>query len=124
MALILHAGFAKKLTALTISRWGLQSLGAIGNYNALPMVTLWNTIFKFKDLEINGDKPIYEMIRLIEKEGKVEDILRFSGEYNQNPMFEYTVSNLARCWLLLVVFIVVFAVVSIIALKLVDRDSR
>ena len=117
-------GFAKKLTALTISRWGLQSLGAIGNYNALPMVTLWNTIFKFKDLEINGDKPIYEMIRLIEKEGKVEDILRFSGEYNQNPMFEYTVSNLARCWLLLVVFIVVFAVVSIIALKLVDRDSR
>lgn len=117
-------GFAKKLTLLTVSRWGLQSLGTIGNYNALPMVTLWNTIFKFKDMEINGSKPIYEMIRLIEKEGKVGDILQFSGAYNQNPMYEYTVENLARCWLLLLVFIVIFAVVSIIALKLVDRDSR
>ncbi len=117
-------GFAEKLTLLTVSRWGLQSLGTIGNYNALPMVTLWNTIFKFKDMEINGSKPIYEMIRLIEKEGKVGDILQFSGAYNQNPMYEYTVANLARCWLLLVVFIAAFAVVSIIALKLVDRDSR
>ena len=39
-------------------------------------------------------------------------------------MYEYTVANLACCWLLLLVFIVIFAVVSIIALKLVDRDSR
>ncbi|MBP3217071.1 MAG: ABC transporter permease [Lachnospiraceae bacterium] len=117
-------GAAKKLTVLTVSRWGLQSLGTIGNYNSLPMVTLWNTIFKFKDMEIEGQKPVYMVIRYIEQNGLVDAVIQESGAYNQNPMFEYTVGNLLTCWLMLVLFIIVFGVVSCIALRFVDRDSR
>ena len=117
-------GFAKKITVLTISRWGLDSLCAVGRYNELKMVTLWNTINKFRDIEYEGQKPLLDIILQIQKEGKVDDILYWSGTYNTRDAFVSTAENVLKNWGAIALLTFVFIVVAIIALKLIDRDKR
>ena len=117
-------GFAKKLTVLTISRPGLYSLNAIGRYNELPMVTLWNTIFKFRDIKFQGQKPLLEIILKIQEENRVDEILQWSGAYNTNDAYVSTVENVLRNWGSLGIQILVYTMVAIIALHFIDRDKR
>ncbi len=118
------AGFARKITVLTISRWGLDSLCAVGRYNELKMVTLWNTIFKFKDIEFEGQKPLLDVILQIQEQGKVDDILYWSGTYNTRDAFVSTAENVLKNWGAIALLTFIFIVVAIIALKLIDRDKR
>ena len=87
-------GFAQKLTSLTISRWGMESICAIGRYNEQPMVTLWNTLFKFRNVEYMGTKPILSVMQKIEEEGKMGEFLQWSGQNNQNAAFASEAGNL------------------------------
>lgn len=47
---------------------------------------------------------------------------------NYNPLYvadyEYSVSHLAQLWLILIVFAVVYGAISVLCLRLVDRDKR
>ncbi len=117
-------GFAKKLEVLTISHWGADSLCSIGRYNEQPMVTLWNTVFKFKDVEIMGSKPLLDLIIKTEEEGYRDQFLLWSGTYNQNPEYAGTVENLLRCWGWLCGMLLVFVLVSILVLRAIDKDKR
>ncbi len=117
-------GFAQKLRVLTISHWGADSLCAVGRYNEQPMVTLWNTIFKFKDVEIMGSKPLLDLIIKAEQTGYRDQFLLWSGTYNQNPDYAATAENVLRCWGWMAGMILVFVLVSIVALRAIDRDRR
>ena len=117
-------GFAMKLTNLTISKWGLGSICAVGRYNELPRVTLWNTMFKFKDVEYMGMKPILEAMQTVESEGRLEDFLLWSGSNNQNALYASTVENLLTKWGMMLLLTCIFAIVSVIALEFIDRDKR
>ncbi len=117
-------GFAQKITVLTISRWGLDSVCAIGRYNEQPMVTLWNTIFQFRDIDYMGEKPLLEIIRMMERDGSRDDFLLWSGTYNQKENFAATLQNVQHNWGALLVMIVVFALGAMIALEFIDRDKR
>ena len=118
------SGFAKKLTTLTMSRWGMTGLCAIGGYNNLPMVTLWNTMYQFRDVDMYGQKPILEFIRKTQEEGRVGEFLLWSGQHNQNEAFVSAASNVLHAWGVLLLLVAVFAIASVIALKFVDRDKR
>ena len=118
------AGAAEKITSLTIAKWGLNSVIATGRYNELPMVTLWNTLFKFKDMDVEGYKPILAAIKRMETEGMVSDFIVWSGTYNQNPAYASTVSNVMLCWGVLIMMTFIFAAAAVIALELIDRDTR
>ena len=117
-------GFAKSIRVLTISHWGLNSLCAIGRYNELPMVTLWNTIFKFRDIEYMGEKPLLELIRQMEQSGSRDTFLQWSGQYNQNAEFAVSEANILTNWAALFALMLVFALVALIAIHFVDRDKR
>ena len=118
------SGFAKKLTVLTISRWGLNGLSAVGRYNELPMVTLWNTIYSFRDVEIMGQQPLQELINNYYREDLRDQFLLWSGRNHQNAAYASTVSNVLLNWNALVVLTLVFIVLAIIALEFIDRDKR
>ena len=117
-------GVAKKLTNLTISRWGLDGICAIGRYNELPMVMLWNTLFKFKDVEIMGKKPLLDLIIRAEQTGYRDDFLLWSGTYNQNAAYASAAENVLLHWGVLVLMIAVFALAAVVALRFIDRDKR
>ncbi len=117
-------GFAGELSVLTVSRWGINGMCAVGRYNELPMVTLWNTIFKFKDVEVYGQKPLLELIRGMEQGGARDDFLLWAGTYNQNMNYASTPENLTNCWVALGILALVFILISVIALHFIDRDKR
>ena len=118
------SGFAAKLRVLSVSYWGLNAVCAVGRYNEQGMVTLWNTVFKFKDIEVLDHKPLLEIIREVEKQGKVNDFLLWSGSYNQNSLFAISPENVLRCWQAILLISLVSIVFAIIALEFIDRDRR
>ena len=117
-------GFSKKLTAFTISRWGMESVCTIGRYNEQPMVTLWNTLFKFRNVEYMGTKPILSVLQQIEKDGKMGEFLQWSGQNNQNAAFVSEAGNLLLNWGALVGLLLLAVVVAVISLEFIDRDKR
>ena len=88
------------------------------------MVTLWNTMFQFRNVEYMGTKPILEAMRTVETEGRVDDFLLWSGTNNQNSLYAGTIENVLGKWGMLLLLIVIFAVVGVVALEFIDRDKR
>ncbi len=118
------AGPAMVVTFFTISKWGIISLCSIGRFNAQPMVTLWNTLFKFRNIEYMGRKPLLELIQKTEREGRVQDFLLWSGSYSQNDMYSSDALNVGVTWGIMIILAIVFAIVAIISLESIDKDKR
>ena len=118
------SGIADKVKYVTISHWGMNSLCAIGRYNELPMVSLWNTLVGFKDIELFGKKPLKEILVYTEQNGYRDAFLQWSGSYHTNNAYVSTAENVGFNWAALLVLLVIFAAAAVIALKFVDRDKR
>ena len=114
------SGPAAWMTNLTISKYGLVALCAQGNYNSLKSVLLWNTIFRVRE----SSPELKEALRQVEKAGKLDEILVRSGEAMQEAAYEMTKHNIFTCWAHLVMFTVIFAVLSVIVLEFIDNDRR
>ena len=112
------------MASLTISRWGLDSVCAIGRYNEQPMVTLWNTLFQFRNIDCMGERPLLEIIRMMERDGSRDDFLLWSGTYNPKEAYAATLENVLHNWNALIIMIVAFALGAMIALEFIDRDKR
>ena len=121
---IFELGAAEVIKVTTISHWGIVGLCAIGRYNSLPMVTLWNTLFQFKDITVEGQQPVLELLRLIEKNDERDAFLLWSGENNAVPAYESVASNVLTAWGAMLLMILLFAAAALIALKFIDRDKR
>lgn len=118
------SGTALQLTDITISKWGLTALCIQGDYNSLPMVSLWNSMVKMKDVEVEGEKPVFEVLNYIETTGRRDEILAESGRQNQNLAYEYSPFNLLKCWMFLIFFALLYAVIATVSLESIDKDKR
>ncbi len=118
-------GLLAKLKGLTIVKWGQQCLCTLGNYNEMPMVSMWNMLWKFRSFEMeDGSRPIEMITDYILETGQREQVLLESGKYNMNPEYLYSAATIWKCWGALLVFIIVFAVFAVIFLRGVDKDKR
>ena len=45
-------GVAQKASDYTISKWGITAMCALGNYNDLPMTSLWTTMGRMKNMKV------------------------------------------------------------------------
>ena len=54
----------------------------------------------------------------------LREILERSGEAMQEAAYQMTKQNIYDCWAHLVLFTVIFAVLSIIVLEFIDNDRR
>ena len=117
-------GIAEYIKYITISHWGMDSLCCIGRYNEQPMVTLWNTLVDFKDIEFEGMTPLKDILVKIEQGGYRDVFLKWSGEQNAVAEYEATIENVLPNWGVLLLLMIVFVAVSIIALEFIDRDKR
>ncbi len=118
------SGSALKVTNFTMSKWGLTALCSQGDYNSLPMVSLWNSAVKMKNIEIEGERPVYEVLSYIEKSGQREEILRKSGEQNQNSDYNFEPGKVLRCWGYLILFSFIYVLIATLSLEFIDHDKR
>ena len=117
-------GLSLKVTNFTIAKWGLTALCSQGDYNSKPMVTLWNAISKFQNTQVDDAKPVEEFMIYAQQNGMKDQILEWSGNNNQNPVYAFDASNVLRCWGFLLLFIFVYATIAVISLEFIDRDKR
>ncbi|SCY73958.1 ABC-2 type transporter [Lachnospiraceae bacterium XBB2008] len=115
---------AQPITNVTIAKWGLTSLCAQGDYNSLPMVSVWNTMFKMKDVEVEGQKPVLEMLKYAEQNNMKEDILMQTASYNKIENYNFDPSVVYRCWRWLLLWILVYIAVAVVSLEFIDKDRR
>lgn len=117
-------GKADFVKYFTISHWGMDGLCIIGQYNSLPMTTLWKTMVKFQDITISDTQPIHEVVQYMKENDMVDAFKAWSGANSGNPAYESIASNVWLCWGALLIMIAIFAIVSVVALQLIDRDKR
>jgi hypothetical protein len=117
-------GAADFIKVTTISHWGSDSLCVIGRYNEQPMVSLWNTLVQFKDADFYGEKPLLYVLQAVEKNGMLNDFLKWSGQNNLKPAYEAIPANVLPAWGAILLMIVIFTAVAVIALKFIDKDKR
>ena len=85
------------------------------------MVTLWNTLFKFTN--IHGEKPLLELIKKTEREGKVRISCSESGSYNQKSEYVSSQANVLHTWRALLILTAVFVIIAIIMLEFIDKQA-
>ena len=115
---------AEPFTYLTATRWGLTALCTQGDYNSLPMVSIWNSGLKMKNIEIEGQKPVQQIFQYMEENDMKEEFLMQSGQQNQNPAYEFDDNNVFTCWLWLIGWTIVYIVIAVILLEFIDYDKR
>ncbi|MBR4581452.1 MAG: ABC transporter permease [Lachnospiraceae bacterium] len=111
-------------TNLTVTKWGLTAICSQGDYNSLPMVSIWNNAYKLKDVEIEGEKPFTYAFDYIQKNDMRDDLLLKSGQLNQNPQFEHDSLVLYKSWLWLIGWTAVYVTAAVIILEFIDKDRR
>lgn len=112
------------LTKLTATRWGMTALCAQGDYNSLPMVSLWNSAYKLKHVKIGEEEPFEPVFEYIEKNNLRDTLLQKSSALNQNADYDHDVLILYRCWAWLIAWTIVYVMLSIIILEFIDKDRR
>ena len=115
---------AMPLTNMTIAKWGMTALCSQGDYNSKPMTSIWNNAFKMKDLEIEGEKPVWELLVYVEQNGMKEEFMLKTAENNQNPEYTFDPEIPLRCWRWLILWTVIYVAVATIPLEFIDRDKR
>ena len=111
-------------TKLTIAKWGMRCLCAQADYNSLPMVTVWNQLCKFANYDIDGFKPIGELVRFINENNLRDQLMAETGAAQRVAEDVKTQDNILFCWLHLAGFAVLFAFLAMLFLKRVDKDKR
>ena len=115
---------AQKITNISVAKWGINALGSLARYNELPMVTIWNKLKTFSNIEVYGVKPVDEAIKYLNDSGNASKLTYWMGAHNQNANYESSISNLGLCWSFLAIFAVLFVVIAIICLERIDHDKR
>ncbi len=112
------------LTNLTASKWGVTTLCSQGDYNSLPMVTVWNSVVKMKDMELEGQRPIQEALVYVEENDMRDQFLMDTAKQNQKPEYNFDPVIPLKCWGYLVIWTLVYVAVAVVALEFIDRDKR
>ena len=99
------SGIMDKVAALTVSKWGMQAIGAIGHLKGMKTTA-----------EDSLSKKILDMM----SEKKKHDITNPDGM----EAYKASAENLGEAWIWMAAFIIVLAVLCIIFLKRVEKDAR
>ena len=112
-------------TSLMLSKWGVMSMCVISDYNSLPAVMIWNKMVASGDrIDLGGGISMGQLLGIVEEQGMRDTILQKLGEANAREDFAANLTNLVNSWGHLIAFTVVYAVIAVVFLEFIDKDSR
>ena len=114
-----------EISSLMLSKYGVQGLSVISDYNSMPAVMVWNKMYSAGDkVDIGGGVTLKDVMQIVQDQGMQDTVLKKLGEANQRADFASTLSNMTDCWKTLLILSVVFVVVTVVFLEFIDRDKR
>jgi ABC-type multidrug transport system ATPase subunit len=111
----------RPLSNLTISKWGINALCSVADYNSLNGVSFWNAVYRLRKDETF--KPLFDTYINGNEEIK-ETLLKIGNRVQQDPSFMCTVQNVVKDWGILILVAVVCILVSVLVLQFIDKDER
>ena len=113
------------VTRLMLSKWGVMSMCVISDYNSLPAVMIWNKMVASGDrIQLGGGVSMQDLLGIVQEQGMRDTVLQKLGEAHSREDFAATVDNLAKSWGHLLIFIFIYAVITVVFLEFIDKDSR
>lgn len=109
------SGPAKKLSALTISKWGQRILTIEANLNEIPSSVLADELDQLRMFD-----GVDTLIDLIPE----ETVSSMSSQMTYRKIYAFKSENVTDRWFYLLEFSAVFILVSIISLEFIDKDKR
>jgi ABC-type transport system involved in multi-copper enzyme maturation permease subunit len=115
-------GSVEKVSNFTVSKWGVQAMCATSDINNMPdAFTILQRDREIEQLKEAGMKP---------SENEKEDIYdKYMDEQKDDDSrtdksFNHKSSNVLKGWGYLVLYTIVYGVISVLALEVVDKDKR
>ena len=112
------SGSMETVANFTISKWGLQASGISCDYNNLEKLEQKEMRYQLKKIAKSKN---YKMT-----EEELDEVIKEAYEDTDtyNATYEYSLSNLMGNWSALLIHTAIYAIISVAALELVDRDKR
>lgn len=108
------------VSSFTVSRWGINAICSVSDYNSLPSTVIYRAVRTFRDTD--EVRPIYEMLK--ENPDARHKLNAYAGQHQQKPAYEYSTRNIGRDWLILVAMSAACAALGTLFLEFIDRDRR
>ena len=102
----------------------MTAICAQGDYNSLPMVSLWNNAYKLKHVEIDGKEPFEPVFTYIEENDLREPLLMKSAQLSQKPEFKFDSLVVYKCWAWLIAWTLIYVIIATLILEFIDKDRR
>jgi len=112
----------QQVSYATVSRWGIQSICAVSNYNSQESTVLLTALNTMSDKD--PDSLTSKLQRVMQIEEVNHTVGRATAQRLQKDEYSFTPGNVAFNWGVLLAFIVLYWVIGLLFLENVDRDKR
>ena len=92
--------------------------------DVVDMIKNNEVIRAYRDKTFSLKMTVGEMLDLLGEENVKNFVMRKTAEASRKPEYAKTISNIARNWVMLAVFIFAFAALATIVLEMIDKDKR
>ena len=114
--------FGKAVSHITVSRWGIQSVCAVANYNEQESTVLLTALNTMQNSD--PESFVSRLKRVLSIDEVNHKVGMLTASQLQNASYEFTTENVLLNWGILAGFIVLYVLIGLIFLEQVDRDKR
>ena len=112
----------KLLSNGTISKWGIQAVCSISDYNHQESIAILSALNMMSDEDPEGT--VSRMKRVLSIDEVKQKVGEVTAAHLQNPGYDSSTHNVLKNWLILLGFIALYGLIGLIFLENVDRDKR
>ena len=112
----------RQLSHGTISRWGIQSICAVSNYNSQESTVLLTALNTMSDND--PESLTNKMQRVLQIEEVNHAVGRMTADRMQKAEYSFTAGNVLFNWGILLAFTLLYVLIGLLFLEGVDRDKR
>ena len=114
--------FGEVMSNVTISKWGIQGVCAVSNYNSQESTVLLTALNTMKNSD--PESFINRLQRVLTIEEVNHKVGALTASHLQDQKYAFTAENVLINWGILVGFTLLYALVGLLFLEQVDRDKR
>ena len=114
--------FGQKLSNITVSKWGIQAICSVSDYNSQEssvLLTALNTM---------SNKDPESLISQVQRVLSIDEVNHKVGQVTaaqlQNHNYAFTTKNVLLNWGVLAGFTILYVLIGLLFLEQIDRDKR
>ena len=112
----------RKISNITISKWGLQAINTVADHNSQESTLLLSALNNMKNADPNSlTSRIQRVMTIDEVKHKVGQL---TASQLQNKSYVFTAKNVLTNWGILAAFALIYILIGYLFLKQVDYDKR